>query len=306
MKNGMTLIGGFAFALAVWPGPARGWEWTDGQTSVLPSLQEEFDQEVASYRGQVERGLAVQERLIALDKLVTQYKPQGINTVVLESERDRLTVQLDKERQTSQNSQQLSSELYQLAIQKTQAGAFRDALSAIQKAERLVPSDGSFSELRRKLESVTSILPAATQATTAGNSIRRGVLRYTENDGVRALNSLRYAAQIGSDANVDRLVKLLEREYPEIEPPVLPRGKTLVDYKLQLSLEYVYDGQFLKAINECNHVLDMDPDNVLALTRMGSAYYAMGQKQEAKGLWTRALKLDPSNDVLKQFLRDKF
>jgi tetratricopeptide (TPR) repeat protein len=302
----MKMTSALVLAFLLSPAFLPAWEWTDGQSSVLPSLQEEFDMELAAYRGQVEKGLTVQERLIALDKLVSEYKPQGINTVVLESERDRLTVQLDKERQTSQDSQQLSSELYQLALQKASAGAFRDALSAIQKAERLVPTDAAFVETRRRLEGVTTIMPSAEQASGTDVLVRRGVARYLENDGVRALNSLRYAAQLGAQPAVERLVKLVEREYPDVPTPVLPRGKTLVDYKLQLSLEYVYDGQFMKAINECNHVLDLDPNNVLALTRMGSAYYAMGQKQEAKGLWTRALKLDPSNDVLKQFLRDKF
>jgi Tfp pilus assembly protein PilF len=124
---------------------------------------------------------------------------------------------------------------------------------------------------------------------------------------VRALNALHFAQDLNpSQPAIDRLVKLVQKEYPEIEEPTVPRGKTLVDYKLQLSLEYVYDGQFLKAINECNHVLDLEPDNVLALTRMGSAYYAMGQKSEAQGLWVKALKLEPNNQVLKQFLREKF
>lgn len=50
----------------------------------------------------------------------------------------------------------------------------------------------------------------------------------------------------------------------------------------------------------------MEPHNVLALTRMGSAYYAMGQKSEARRYWEKALKLDPQNNVIKQFLREKF
>jgi hypothetical protein len=158
------IIGAFLCGGLLLRGPARAWEWTDSQSAVLPSLQEEFDQEVRGYRGQVEKGMTVQERLIALDKLISQYKPQSINTVVLESERDRLTVQLDKERQSSQNSQKVSSELYQLALQKTGEGRFRDALSAIQKAERLVPGDTAFAEMRRRLDSVAAIMPNAVMA----------------------------------------------------------------------------------------------------------------------------------------------
>ncbi|HRY30511.1 MAG TPA: tetratricopeptide repeat protein [Elusimicrobiota bacterium] len=297
----------FCLALAL-PGPLRAWQWSDGQNTVLPSLQEEFDQEHNAYRSQVEKGALVgQERLIALDRLISHYKPLGINTVVLESERDRLTVQLEADRQKSQSAQKISSELYQLALQKTGEGRFRDALSAIQKAERLVPEDAAFAEMRRRLDSVTAIVSQAVQNTKVDGLVRKGVVRYIENDGTRALNAVRFAQQLSpSEPSLDRLGKLIEKEYPGLEPPSIPKGKTLVDYKLQLALEYVYDQQFLKAINECNQVLDLEPDNVLALTRMGSAYYAMGQKDEAKTLWVRALKLEPNNQVLKQFLREKF
>jgi tetratricopeptide (TPR) repeat protein len=287
--------------------PAVAWEWNDQESSVLPSLQAEFDQELTAYRAQVEKGLGMQERIIGLDRLISQYKPQGINTVVLESERDRLTVQMDKDRQTSQSSQQVASELYQLAGAKVKEGRFQDALAAIQKAERLVPDDSAVVEMRHKLAGVVGILPNSIQADKSADLVRRGVSRYIENDGTRSLNALRYASQLRPDAPaLSRLVLLVEKDYPDATRPSIGRGKSLVDYKLQLSLEYVYDGQYLKAINECNQVLDLEPDNVLALTRLGSAHYAMGQKQEAKVYWARALKLEPNNQVLKDFLKDKF
>jgi tetratricopeptide (TPR) repeat protein len=298
----LFLLGGFVASP-----PLRAWEWTEDQGSVIPSLQEEFDQEVAVYRGQTEKGMSIQERLIALDRIISHYKPQGVNTVVIESERDRLTLQLDSERKTSQSAQVVSTKLYQLAIQKSEEGRFVDALSAIQKAERLVPDDSSISQMRRKLEGVTAIAPNVVQASQPGELVRKGVARYLENDGARSLNALRYAAQLEpSNPFYTRLVKLVEKDYPDVPTPAIPRGKTLVDYKLQQSLEFVYDGHYLKAIETCNQVLDLDPDNVLALTRMGSAYYAMGQKQEARSLWTRALQLEPKNEVLRHFLRDKF
>ncbi|MBI4396924.1 MAG: tetratricopeptide repeat protein [Elusimicrobia bacterium] len=287
--------------------PAKAWEWNDKDSAVLPSLQEEFDQEVVAYRSQVEKGLAAQERLIALDRLISQYKPQSINTVVLESERDRLTIQLDQDQRKAQTSQNVSTELYLLAMQKTKEGRFLDALSAVQKAERLVPEDKALAEARRRLQSVTAIVPVAAQSTKADDLVRKGIVRHLENDGLRALNALRYAAQLQpSQPSLVRLVNLVEREYPALESPAVPPGKTLVDHKLQLSLENVYSGQYLKAIEECNQVLDMEPNNVLALTRMGSIYYAMGQKMEARSYWQQALKMDPGNQVLKQFLNEKF
>jgi tetratricopeptide (TPR) repeat protein len=250
--------------------------------------------------------MGIQERLIALDRLISLYKPQGVNTIVLESERDRLTVQLDQERRLSQSSQNVSSEIYQLSLQKAKEGRFVDALSAIRKAERLVPEDKTFGEMRRKLEAVTAIVPSSIRPTKADRLVRTCVVHYLENDGPRALNAVIYANQISASQTAQaRLQKLMEKEFPGNDLPPLPAGKTLVDYKMQLALEYVYDSKYLKAIEECNQVLDLEPNHVLALTRMGSAYYAMGQREEARGFWTKALSLDPDNQMLRNTLKGK-
>jgi tetratricopeptide (TPR) repeat protein len=75
-----------------------------------------------------------------------------------------------------------------------------------------------------------------------------------------------------------------------------------VDYKLQLTLEAIYDGRYLSAIDDCTDVLDLEPNNVLALTRLGSAYFAMNEKEKARQIWTKALQYDPNNTILKKFL----
>ena len=73
-------------------------------------------------------------------------------------------------------------------------------------------------------------------------------------------------------------------------------------HKIQLMLEAIYDGRYLSAISEGTDVLDLEPSNVMALTRLGSAYYAMNEREKAKQIWTKALQYDPSNEVLKKFL----
>src|SRR4029078_9446306 len=59
---------------------------------------------------------------------------------------------------------------------------------------------------------------------------------------------------------------------------------------------------YLIAAKECQEVLDLEPENALALTRLGSVYYAMGQVKRALQYWTQALEQDPKNDVLKSFM----
>jgi len=85
---------------------------------------------------------------------------------------------------------------------------------------------------------------------------------------------------------------------------VLP-NMTLVDQRLQEALEYMYDDKHISAITLCQEVLELEPDNVLALTRMGSAYWGMGYDDAARSAWKKALSLDPNNEALKQFLNQE-
>ena len=87
-----------------------------------------------------------------------------------------------------------------------------------------------------------------------------------------------------------------------METAMAPAGAPLVDHKLQMTLEAIYDGRYLVAVNECTDVLDLEPQNVVALTRLGSSYFAMNERDKAKQIWTKALQLDPRNDVLRKFL----
>jgi Tfp pilus assembly protein PilF len=117
------------------------------------------------------------------------------------------------------------------------------------------------------------------------------------------LNALIYAKERFKERrDIERLMQLLEANHPEVEAPRLASGITLIDHKLQLALEAIYEGRYLTAISECTDVLDLEPNSVLALTRLGSAYYAMNEQNKAQQVWTKALQLDPNNDVLRKFL----
>jgi tetratricopeptide (TPR) repeat protein len=120
------------------------------------------------------------------------------------------------------------------------------------------------------------------------------------------LNALVYASERYKERReIDRLKQLIESNHPEVEAPRLASGIPLIDHKLQLSLEAIYDGRYLTAITECTDVLDLEPNNVLALTRLGSAYYAMNEQNKALQIWTKALQIDPGNEVLRKFLYSK-
>jgi len=279
-----------------------GWSW-DSADNALPSLREELDNEIKAYRQQVGNGMTTRERIVALDRLIGNYKPMGLNVGELENEQARLGLQEKQEELRVSKAQDEAALLYEKGVAETHDGDFSSAMDTMREAERLIPNDTTIKEMRRRLEGIVPIIEKETGQTMDGQLIRLAVVRYLENDPKRALNALIYAAEKNVDRpEILRLRRLIETNHPEIEPPHIPNGVSFVENKLQLTLEAIYEGRYLSAVNECTDVIDLEPRNVLAMTRLGSAYFAMNEREKARQIWTKALQVDPNNTELKRFL----
>ncbi len=280
----------------------HAWSW-DSPENVMPTLRDDLDREIAAYRQQVLNGMAVHDRIIALDRLIDNYKPMGINVAELETERSRLVLEEKQQQLRTSQAQDQATILFERGVSEYKEGQYETARQTFLEAERLLPQDSAIKETRRRLSNVTPILEVEVGAGKDSQLIRLAVTRYLENDPKRALNALIYANDKKiARPEIPRLRRLIETDHPEIEPPALPAGLSLVDHKLQLTLEAIYDGRYLSAITECTDVLDLEPTNVMALTRLGSAYFAMNEREKAKQIWTKALQYDPNNEVLRKFL----
>ncbi len=278
------------------------WSW-DSPDNTMPSLREDLDREIAAYRQQVLNGLSTHDRIILLDRLINNYKPMGINMAELETELSRLILEEKQQQLRSSQAQDEATQLYERGVSEYKAGQYATALETFQNAERLIPQDTGVKESRRRLNAIIPIIENETGATRDSELLRLIITRYIENDPKRALNALLYANDKKiARPELARLKRLIEADHPEVEMPVLPAGLTFVDHALQMSLEAIYDGRYLTAISDCSDVLDLEPNNVMALTRLGSAYFAMNEREKAKQIWTKALQIDPSNDMLKKFL----
>lgn len=120
----------------------------------------------------------------------------------------------------------------------------------------------------------------------------RGNTLFTRNDFAGAINSY------------NKALKILESGSLQGTPEKL---QTLADCRLkcsnnmaacQLKVE-AYDA----AIKSCLCVLDLQPDNVKALFRIGKAYTAKGETKNGIQYLQKALKLEPDSKVIKQEIR---
>ena len=79
--------------------------------------------------------------------------------------------------------------------------------------------------------------------------------------------------------------------------------RSLVREKLKRAQNYFYDKRFDLAVRECDDALVLDPNNELAWVRLGSSYFALGDVDQAREAYLKAMELNPSNESVKEFMR---
>ncbi|MBD3272588.1 MAG: tetratricopeptide repeat protein, partial [Elusimicrobia bacterium] len=108
------------------------------------------------------------------------------------------------------------------------------------------------------------------------------------------------------DTGITKYIAYLEEAHPAIaKKHVKIQGVNVLDQILQNALNHIYAGQYVEAITECKRALKLDPHSVLAMKRLGSAYFALGNKKEAYDIWQEALDIDPRDEELREFLKNK-
>ncbi|MDD2804054.1 MAG: hypothetical protein PHV33_00740 [Elusimicrobiales bacterium] len=184
-------------------------------------------------------------------------------------------------------------------------GAYAQAQVNFKKAdELLMGTDPAVQDSLQKAAAVSAVIPEAVTQLERDDILRKSVNRYTDMN-TDAVLYITYARQKWPrDPAVARLYALLAREFPQTasELRILP-GITIVDQLLQDALDFIRSGRFIQAISKLQQVLQLEPDNIPALTRMGSAYWAMEKKDIARKNWQRVLDLDPSNTEVRQFMK---
>ncbi len=184
-------------------------------------------------------------------------------------------------------------------------------LQAIQKFSAALDVDPSNKEVQAmvaKLQEIVGDLPKAPTG-DIGRLVASGVKSYMEGDLENAYDSFR--AAFDQDPGNSQLMSLTNRVAkmtgkPLVETPKGPAAAarwTLVDQKLHDSLQAIYEGRYDVAIQKCDEVLRIEPTNVVAIGRMGAAFFLLGEKDKAVALWKRALELDPSHRPAIEYLQ---
>jgi tetratricopeptide (TPR) repeat protein len=186
------------------------------------------------------------------------------------------------------------------------AGRYRSALSGLETLLEAGNRTPYASALQAALEDIVIIVPEAPENTKpwrlAVMSVNAAVGK-TE-DLKLAFNGLRYARELDpGDARIKRLLDWFLTKHAEfVDADVITPGMGLIEYKRSVALDHLYGARYHQAIDALNELLALEPNDLIALKRLGSAYYSLGLRDKAREAWQRALVLAPEDRQLKKFL----
>lgn len=188
---------------------------------------------------------------------------------------------------------------------KAAAGDYQGALVALQpllQADTLHPA---YNVLQTRLDRVSFIVPKASTDTKAWRAAVRGMAGYIarEDDLPLAYDGLRWAKELDpKEPLFNRLIAVLLADNPALAQDAISPGMGVLEYKRFLALNLIYDGKYPQAAGVLEKVVALDPEDVTALKRLGSAYFALNEKAKARELWKRAMALKPDDRQLQEFL----
>lgn len=183
-------------------------------------------------------------------------------------------------------------------------GQYRLALLEIQALLDQDPGDPQVTTLQARLEQVIKLAPKLDPEDKPRRVAVLGLRAFlgTPADLKLAHDALRYAVELSpADARFAAFLKLFYAEHPEMEDDVTP-GMKLIEHKQMVALHQIYDAKHHQAVATLSAILALEPNDVLALKRLGSAYYSLGRKKQAHAVWSKALRLAPGDAALKKFL----
>ncbi|MFC1523082.1 PorV/PorQ family protein [Elusimicrobiota bacterium] len=197
--------------------------------------------------------------------------------------------------------------LIQQGFDALRAGNFLLALQKLNQALDSQPTNKILKEMVDRLQEVVSLYPQALSQTEIQAFVRKGVAHFTSGTDLKAaVNSLRHAFNKNvKDTKILALLNLMEKAAGvsevtrKIEGPQL---FTWIDQKVFDARKGFMDGRYDLVIRRCQDILDLEPNNTVALEILGSAFFMMDEKAKARIIWRRVMEIDPSNEIVPPFL----
>lgn len=185
------------------------------------------------------------------------------------------------------------------------AGKYEAARLEIQALLDQDPGHPQIVALQSRLESAIKVAAEIDAKSKAERMMvlgAKGWLSYPQ-DFRLAYDALRYSVELDpKDPRAKAFLDLLLEQRPDLADEAVTPGMKLIPYLQMVAVHQIYDADYHRAVVVLGEVLALEPDDALALKRLGSAYYSLHEKDRARAAWERALRLQPGDATLKKFL----
>lgn len=185
-------------------------------------------------------------------------------------------------------------------------GRYAEALMKLEEMLASDPTSPHYQKLQGKLRKIADLAPQKPSSSRAWTAAGEAIAAWLseKEDLAFAYDALRYAAELApGDKTFPRLVRALEEESPQLKlNDTKPENTPVLEHKKEMALHHIYDSKFYLAVKELEGVLRLDPNDVTALKRAGSAYVQLKDYKQARQAWQKALKLSPEDEQLKEYL----
>lgn len=198
-------------------------------------------------------------------------------------------------------------DLYMKAEKLYRDGDYIGARDAMSRILDDIPESQAARRVLDRLNSALGVTKSMRAKGKAWDLARKSLANYISDDGSAevAVASIWYATQLMPEApELQATREFIEKRNANtarsMQQPL--RDMDVLEQHLYASLDHIYRGRYDLAVRECRLVLELETDNLLALKRLGSAYYLMGSKEKAREVWRRAIGIAPEDEELKEFI----
>lgn len=184
-------------------------------------------------------------------------------------------------------------------------GSYQAALLELQPLLERDSTHPLYVKLQTRLELLIEIVPKI-PAVRAWQVVARGLTGYIakEDDLKFAFSALRHARDLSpSEKRFAAIRELLLKDDPSLKDEKITPGMKFLEYKRSLALSQIYNADYVNAVTNLNEVIALEPNDLVSLKRVGSAYFQLKRYKQAEDAWGQALRLSPKDNKLKKFVR---
>lgn len=208
--------------------------------------------------------------------------------------------------QTEEERKKYFQQLFEDAVKNYNTGHYQQSLANLTKAKEIYPDATDVDIYIERVKLITSLYSVIVNKDKVSRLLIRGINFFINGDNVSAVKVINYASSLApEDKTILRLLtKIEEKTGVRAEKVESPAGTTLVDKLHNESLISFRKRDYAQVVKICEEILLLEPEDVLAYKRLGSAFYAMGEKDKAIQMWEQALRLNPKDDKLRRMVED--